>query len=91
MKPESGDGGSPPRNVETKMKISSTMRGRSAHNKGKKQVHKKHKPRCDSPRSSINESKLKGRVRPKIQCPHCGRYIDEANYHRYHGDKCKSK
>lgn len=81
LKPESGDGGSPPRDIETKMKISAVMKGRPAHNKGKKQVHKKHKARSD----------LKGKVRPKIECPYCGRHIDEANYHRYHGDKCKSK
>lgn len=84
LKPEIGDGGSFKRSIETKMKISSTMSGRPAHNKGLKQKHKQHKPK-------INGISLKGRIRPKLECPHCKRNIDEANYHRYHGDKCKLK
>lgn len=92
LKPESGDGGSvsgrrQPQTLETKLKISASMKGRPAQNKGKKQ---KHKIRIDNPKLGIVDSKLKGRVRPKLQCPHCGKLIDEANYHRYHGDKCKS-
>ena len=94
LKPETGEGGSAGgihKHHETKLKISATMKGKPAHNKGKKQVHKKHKARSDSPLTGSTESKLRGRVRPKIECLHCRRQIDEANYHRYHGDKCRLK
>jgi hypothetical protein len=91
LKEEAGDGGR--HSDETISRISATMKGRPAHNKGLKQPHKKHKSRSDAgtSRNSTNgsNSKLKGRVRPKIQCTHCKRDIDEANYHRYHGPKCK--
>lgn len=96
LKPELGDGGSVGGNLkkaETKKKISNTMKGRPAHNKGLRQSHKKHQPRKDagSKRDSNGVSKLKGRIRPRLICPHCKRDIDEANHHRYHGDKCKLK
>lgn len=29
--------------------------------------------------------------RPQKQCPHCNIVMDERNYARYHGDKCKKK
>lgn len=97
LKPECGEGGSAggsDKKEETKRKISSTMKGRPAHNKGLKQTHKKHKSRMGS-RLGIttkgSNGKLKGKIRPKLKCPHCTRDIDEANYHRYHGDKCKLK
>ena len=68
--------------LETKIKISNTMKGRPAHNKGKP---------CNNKirNSKGSNGKLIGRIRPKIICPHCLRHIDEANYHRYHGDKCQ--
>jgi hypothetical protein len=62
LKPESGEGGSVGGNlkkVETKTKISATMKGRPAHNKGKTQEHKKHKSRIDSPMSGLVQNKLK--------------------------------
>ena len=33
----------------------------------------------------------KGRAKPKTECPHCGKYVDNGNFKRYHGDKCKGK
>lgn len=33
----------------------------------------------------------KGRVLPKIECPHCGKLADGGNYKRWHGNNCKSK
>lgn len=72
----------------TRQRISNTMKGRPAHNKGLKQPHKPHKPRASQERGP---SPLKGRIRPRRDCPHCGKSIDEANYHRYHGDKCKAQ
>jgi hypothetical protein len=88
LKEEQGDGGGA--GIEGSRKISATMKGRPAHNKGLTQSHKKHKIRADNPITGIAVSRLKGRTRPKLECPHCGRKIDEANFHRYHGDKCKS-
>ena len=97
MKPEEGDG-APSGNynhckrIEVQQKISATMRGRPAHNKGKKQLHKKHASRKDyglGYTSVGSNGKLKGRVRPRTNCPHCGKSVDEANFHRYHGAKCK--
>jgi NUMOD3 motif len=32
---------------------------------------------------------FKATTRIKLNCPHCNRLIDPANYSRYHGDKCK--
>ena len=80
LKPESGDGGSTP---EMWKKVSDTMKGRPAHNKGKKQKHKTHSTRKDSP--SIGESSvLKGVARPKICCMYCQKEVDVANLSRYH-------
>ena len=80
LKPESGDGGSTP---EMWKKISATMKGRLAHNKGKKQKHKPHSVRKDSP--SIGASSvLKGVARPKICCIGCQKEVDVANLSRYH-------
>lgn len=84
-------------NPVTAEKISQTKKGRPAHNKNSKQIHKKHKPRSDKglSRASYNyqgnrgPSPLRGRIRPRKECPHCNRDIDEANYYRYHGNKCK--
>jgi hypothetical protein len=75
-----------PLSLESRQKISNAMKGRPAHNKGKKQPRKPHKPY----RKRVGVSPLRGRVRPRIDCPHCGRSIDEVNYKRYHGDKCKT-
>ena len=91
--PEAGKGSV--QTEEIKEKISKTMRGRPAHNKGLKQIHKKHKSRANSIREGQSfvgsNGKLKGRIRPRFDCPHCGKNIDEANFHRYHGDSCKLK
>jgi hypothetical protein len=80
LKPESGDGGSTP---EMWKKISATMKGRPAHNKGKKQKHKPHRIRKDSPLIGSN-SILKGVSRPKLCCIHCQKEVDVANLARYH-------
>jgi len=76
-------------NPITAEKISKTKKGRPAHNKGLKQKHKKHKPREQAFYKGSN-GKLKGRKRPRIDCPHCGKNIDNVNFKRYHGDECKS-
>jgi hypothetical protein len=33
----------------------------------------------------------KNRAKPKTQCVYCSRLIDNSNYKRYHGEKCKLK
>lgn len=83
---ENGSGGS--LNTAIREKISTTMKGRQAHNRGKKQPHKPHRARSEGHVGS--NGKLKGRVRPRTECLHCGKSVDEANFHRYHGIKCKS-
>jgi len=80
-------------NPITANKISKTMKGRSAHNKGLKQEHKirakETKSRKPRKYSTRGPSPLKGRQRPRIDCPHCGKNIDNVNFQRYHGDNCR--
>jgi hypothetical protein len=89
LKPETGDGGS--NGGTPRIKTSLTMKGRTAHNKGKKQVHKKHKSRSKSTTpKTINKIRSDAGIsRPKIKCPHCDKHVDKGNYARYHGDNCK--
>jgi len=68
--------------VLIKQKISNTMKGRPAHNKGKKQNHKKHQTRIDNSATGLN--KLKGVPRPRLCCIHCHTEVDLANLSRYH-------
>jgi hypothetical protein len=87
LKPESGDGGScPGRKITYSAKISETMKGRPAHNKGKKQPHKPHKPHKH--RSSTNTKGSNGRLlgisRPRLCCLVCKKETDIANISRYH-------
>jgi hypothetical protein len=74
IKQETGEGGSAP---GSRPKTSLTMKGRPAHNKGKKQIHKKHKSK------SIPNS-TKGKSRPKICCCTCRKIVDIGNLSRYH-------
>ena len=76
---------------EVRKKISKTMKGRAAWNKGLKQVHKKHKQNAGVHHLKGRPSPLKGRVRPREDCPHCGKNIDVVNIKRYHGEKCINK
>lgn len=69
--------------IETRKKISESMKGRVAHNKGKKQIHKQHKKRSDNVPIGSN-GKLKGLVRPKLCCISCKKEVDVANLARYH-------
>jgi len=32
-----------------------------------------------------------GRILPKIECLHCKKHIDTANFKRWHGDQCKMR
>jgi hypothetical protein len=92
LKPETGDGGSTKgrifkngsnkRKLDSNLKTSATMKGRPAHNKGKKQSHKPHKSRIDNKELGI--SKLKGVPRPKLCCLSCKTEVDPANFARYH-------
>ena len=36
-------------------------------------------------------SPIRGVKRKRVQCPHCNRFIDNANFSRWHGEKCKKK
>jgi len=47
------------------------------------------KPKSAEHRSKISKSKI-GVTRPTIRCIHCNREISVGNYHRWHGDKCRS-
>ena len=33
----------------------------------------------------------KNKPKPKRECPHCYKFIDNGNYKRYHGENCKLK
>lgn len=94
MKPEEGAGAPTGeynhcKRSDIRQKISNTMKGRPAHNKGKVQPHKPHAPRANPNGHVGSNGKLKGRIRPRVTCPHCSKSIDEANFYRYHGDNCK--
>lgn len=93
FKPESGEGGSAQGRKfkgslqsgmpeEIKLKISSAMKGWPAHNKGKKQFHKTHRPKQRVNKSQ--ESKLFGIPRPKLCCIVCQKEVDVANLVKYH-------
>jgi len=99
LKVESGDGGSEkgrklwrgtmPEYV--KLKISATMKGRPAHNKGKHQIHKTHKPRTSISGLTYNRKhntgsngKLLNIPRPRVCCLLCKNEVDVANLSRYH-------
>ena len=66
---------------ETKMKLSEARKGKKFSKEWRKNISKSAKNRTAD------------RVTPfvrKVDCPHCGRSISFGNYHRWHGDKCKS-
>jgi hypothetical protein len=88
LKPETGDGGSAGgvnKTLTTRTKISTTMKGRPAHNKGKKQIHKKHQSRkSNSFNHKGSNGKLLGQIRPKLCCVCCKKEVDVANLAKYH-------
>ena len=66
----------------TKEKISESLSGEKHPQYGKKQSI-----------STINKKiqSLIGKKHKKIICEYCNKEIDDRNYHRWHGDKCKNK
>jgi len=84
-----------------KQKVSEVMRGKP---KKEESVQKQRKSLLDTLNSPgyIHPNKNKRRTdemiekmreisknRPMKTCPHCSKTLDERNYARYHGDKCK--
>lgn len=67
---------------ESKIKLSIALSGEKHPQYGKKQsletIEKKSKS-------------LTGKPHKKIICEYCNREIDDRNYHRWHGNKCKEK
>lgn len=82
---------------ESRFKCGTPFRGKPAHNKGKRQIHKPHKPRCDKGIPRARDSYYQGArdwttgFKQKTICKYCNREFDKGNYARYHGDKCKMK
>ena len=84
-------------NLKNENGLDGTPPGTPAHNKGKPCNNKvrtfingvKPGPTVGSLNNCGSNGKLKGRIRPRRVCPHCNKSIDEANYHRYHGNNCK--
>lgn len=80
-------------NSLVRFKQGSSWRGKPAHNKGKKQFHRKHKPRNDKGKkrnrkcNSLHFLPTGGSIR--LSCLHCKKELDLGNYSRYHGMKCK--
>lgn len=73
---------------ETRMKM-------SLQRKGKKRlpesVEKTRQAHIGMKRSEETKQKMKDRkalLKP-IECPHCHKFINSGNYHRWHGDNCK--
>ena len=87
-----------PHTQETKDKISLANKGRTAHNKGKPGLSGENNPMYGVP--SPNTGKVASRetrdkmsaaklARPKLECKHCGKIMDPANFKKYHDNKCK--
>lgn len=89
--------------LETCQKISDAMTGDKNPNFGKKlsaatkqkmSAAAKGKQKSEEHCRKMSES-MKGRIpwnkgkkRPKLTCPHCGKLVDAANYARWHGERC---
>jgi len=74
---------------KVRQKVSNTMKGRPAPNKGLKQKHKKH--RVDGNYNGSNGKlvgvpryDLRNKARPRVSCITCHREVDVANLSRYH-------
>lgn len=101
------DGGEGGKNVsaETRAKRSKALKGvyvgelsvwggkknpaQSERMKGEK--HPLYGKPCSEERKRKSSEAQKGKIRPKIECPHCGIWRDRGNYSKTHGDKCKNK
>jgi hypothetical protein len=71
--------------IETKNKISQTLRGRVPTWLKSKPGHSKGIPRSEETKDKLRVSK------PKFTCPHCNKIIGgRSNYDRWHGDNCKT-
>ena len=94
-----------PKSEETKRKISKTLTGRvqSQSTKDKRAESHRGQKRSQEARDNISKSQ-KGKLlsedhkrklaksaknRPKVACPHCGKYGDISMMKRWHFDKCK--
>lgn len=77
------------RNVseETRNKISNTLKGNIPWNKGKEVgngwLGKMH---TEDTKSAMATS---AKNRPKVQCPHCMKFVDKSTSKRWHFDNCK--
>jgi group I intron endonuclease len=63
--------------------------------KGRKHTEEHNKKHHDSLMKTLTNPNYihpnKGKSKPKKNCEHCGKIIDNGNYKRYHGEKCKFK
>jgi hypothetical protein len=86
-----------------KMRVSESMRGKKKKRESVEKQIKSLLEKLNSP-DYIHPNKNKKRTdemiekmreitknRPRKICPHCGKDMDERNYARYHGEKCKLK
>jgi hypothetical protein len=104
LKPESGDGGSRPGRIHSddaklKNKIAST--GHIVTNKTREKIRKsltgQKRTFSDVHKKHLSESKkgktnsLKGKLQPKITCPHCNLSGGASGMKRYHFNNCRKK
>jgi len=71
----------PPASAETNAKISATLKGRPALNKGI--------PHTDEAKAKISAAG-KGKLKPKVECPHCGKIGGINVMGKWHFNNCKN-
>ena len=80
-----------PMTDETKRKISDSKQNIPQETLLKMSIAAQNRPAPSSNTKLKISKKLKGRILPKQECPHCNRAFDPGNYKQHHGDNCKLK
>jgi NUMOD3 motif len=66
------------------------MYGKTHSEETRQKISERAKQRTNTPESNEKRAAYhRGKVRPKIQCPHCNQMIAVNTYPRWHGDRCR--
>lgn len=81
--------------AETRLKKSIALSGRigpkqSAESRLKRSLALKGKPKSETMRKRLSEAR-RGKVQPKLTCPHCNKLGGAPNMKRWHFDNCTAK
>jgi len=92
-----GGGGVIKHSEKTKKKMSESRKGRTLTEEHRRKMSKSKKgekhPFYGKSHSEETRRKMceAAKIKPKSECPHCGKITDIANIKRWHGDKCKHR